>query len=1209
MIVSRETYNKNKKFFIKIAIFAIIILGFFLVSFRFDKYTHLRGIKDVLEEKIRDEVEIVDDFLSKNPLDFDNLIIFSNEARYRDFLLFNPISRTLKFTSNDIVIDDVLWDIILKENEVFHLTTKNKHYLARKLIDENDVLLIHLIAIKYNFLEENSYLNNTFLLDEQIPQEVKVNTLNDDGIEIICCNEKPGFKIVNDVPLQLSVEYSQIIFYYFLIFLGIFLYLLWLIYERTSFFKDKIWIRFFLYSFNVIALFFVLIYFKIPSILYKNVFFNDSSIILFGNTTSLGYLVLYVFVFFIISTSLWYYDFPVKSLSKFGKYVFTFIVSVFQYSILWILFYFIENIIYNTNIPIQLYSQFKINAYSILVVLSIALITLSFIFSILFSVRFFKEAVGVIYKIVLSVFVISLWVIFSLLVEDYIIIFLISIQVIIIFLYYSLIEFRYLYIILMLFLLNAFYLTYFIKEHYEKKQEDVIKVQSIGLLNNRDKILEIKFFEEIVKLEEEIKTNNYNVIRKLSQSAKRVDEFIIENYLYSFKDKYYINITHCDENTNLLINNQKNLYNCFDYFANIIQEMGVNTLSPDLYFIDDGDQIKSYIAIIQIPNGDILYIDIYEKLSIQAKGYPELLVGEKNSVLINPEHSYAFYRDDKLVKFYGNYNFPIVFDSTLIHDNQKYNFHYFSQNKIKIVIATNKTKFTDYFATVSYWFLILLISYILVDTLFYKRKKGPKFLRKFRSRLQFYILSILLIAFLLIATFSLLYLKNKTIQKNKHNLKELSKSILLELEDEYSDLQFISIEDAEDIYSKLMSLSNVFFTDINIYGNQGYLVASSRPEIFENQIINMVMNPIVFKDFKEKKHKFLITTENIGDYEFLSSYFPLINFDNKVIAYINIPYLSKEEQITQELTSYISTFINIYIIITILSIFVIWMIANYITNPMEKIKNAIRKTKISEKNIKIKVDRDDEIGDLINEYNKMIDELEDNVQKLSENERDMAWREMAKQVAHEIKNPLTPMKLYIQQLERMYMSDDEEKNKKLLKFSNTLIQQINSLSDIATAFSDFAQMPTSNLEPVDVKQIAEEVIELYNVFPNIKVELDGTGNFISLVDDKQMKRIFINLIENAIQAIEENIQGHIYLDFSNEDNKIRILISDNGGGVPEDKKDKIFLPNFTTKSSGSGLGLAIARNIIESYGGSIRVLSTSKKGTTFEIFLGLFQKN
>jgi len=259
--------------------------------------------------------------------------------------------------------------------------------------------------------------------------------------------------------------------------------------------------------------------------------------------------------------------------------------------------------------------------------------------------------------------------------------------------------------------------------------------------------------------------------------------------------------------------------------------------------------------------------------------------------------------------------------------------------------------------------------------------------------------------------------------------------------------------------------------------------------------------------------------------------------------------------------------------------------------------------KLGKSNEKIEWLRNDEIGKLIKDYNSMIDQIALSAEMLAKSEREQAWREMAKQVAHEIKNPLTPMKLSIQHLQKAWNDKVDDWDKRLNKFSKTLIEQIDSLSEIASEFSDFAKMSSTNFSILNLSEILQSTVNLFitSVDNNIEIETKIEDNCLIYADKKQMIQVFNNLIKNAIQAVQSDEKGLIIIELTKDNTSVTLKIKDNGRGIDNEMKEKIFSPNFTTKSSGMGLGLAIVKSIIETNKGEIWFVSEEGKGTEFYI--------
>ncbi|MGK0234479.1 MAG: two-component system nitrogen regulation sensor histidine kinase NtrY [Psychroserpens sp.] len=291
-----------------------------------------------------------------------------------------------------------------------------------------------------------------------------------------------------------------------------------------------------------------------------------------------------------------------------------------------------------------------------------------------------------------------------------------------------------------------------------------------------------------------------------------------------------------------------------------------------------------------------------------------------------------------------------------------------------------------------------------------------------------------------------------------------------------------------------------------------------------------------------------------------------------------------------------------YLFMLLIAIILAYFLSKYITKSLNTISEKITETRLNKHNQKIIIDdTSEEITTLVSAYNGMIDELEISAAQLASNEREAAWREMAKQVAHEIKNPLTPMRLTVQSFQRKFDVNDVDIHKKMKEYSDTLIQQIDTMSSIASAFSTYAQMPAQQDETLNVVNIIKLALDIFN---------EGYINFyseekeiIANFDRTQLIRVITNLIKNSIQAISEGQPEDPKIEvrvFSEKEN-VSITVMDNGIGVESENVDKIFEPKFTTKTSGMGLGLAMVKKIVETYGGTISLNTAYEIGTTFKV--------
>jgi nitrogen fixation/metabolism regulation signal transduction histidine kinase len=407
-------------------------------------------------------------------------------------------------------------------------------------------------------------------------------------------------------------------------------------------------------------------------------------------------------------------------------------------------------------------------------------------------------------------------------------------------------------------------------------------------------------------------------------------------------------------------------------------------------------------------------------------------------------------------------------------------------------------------------------------------------------------------------------------------------------------------EQAEVAFNAFADMNGV---DLNLFDLNGRLILSTQPKIFENELVAPKMNALSYLYLSRLQKSEYINTERIGQLSFIVAYVPLKNSKNDEIAYLGLPYFSNEKDFQDRIGIFLNALINVYAIVFVAIGFFAVFVANRITSPLTIVQKSLSETKIGRKNEPILWKGNDEIGNLVSEYNTMIAALEESAQKLARSERETAWREMAKQVAHEIKNPLTPLKLGVQLLERSWKEKDPKFNEKFEKFTKSFIEQIESLAHIASEFSNFAKMPETVLENVNIQDIIEQSIVLYRQSDHTTIILEDNSaiEVIIKADKDQLLRCFNNLIKNAIEARFEKRKSFIRILLFCLDNQLHIEIKDNGTGIPEELGQKIFTPNFTTKSSGTGLGLAFVKQTIESIDGTISFETVPGIGTTFFI--------
>lgn len=403
---------------------------------------------------------------------------------------------------------------------------------------------------------------------------------------------------------------------------------------------------------------------------------------------------------------------------------------------------------------------------------------------------------------------------------------------------------------------------------------------------------------------------------------------------------------------------------------------------------------------------------------------------------------------------------------------------------------------------------------------------------------------------------------------------------------------------------KIHELSDIHSLQINIYSLKGKLLKSSKASFSIDTVAPPIPN-YVLGLIQSSIDKRYVDVKTIDDKKYRASFSQIKDLKFKPLGILNLPYIQDDGFYERELRNFLIRLGQVYSFMLLIAFALAYFLSSYITKSLKSISMKIISTTLNKKNEKIETDDSSrEVSLLIDAYNGMVDQLEESALLLAQSEREQAWREMAKQVAHEIKNPLTPMRLTVQSFERKFDANDPEIKQKIKDYSDTLIQQIDTMSSVASAFSNFASMPAQQNETLNVVSVIELALEIFNE-DFITFEADEK-EIITIMDRTQLIRIITNLVKNAIQAFpDEQIEKQVTVRVKKEVHAVLINVIDNGKGIEGQNIPRIFEPKFTTKSSGMGLGLGIIKNIIENYKGTITFESEIGKGTTFTVTLPL----
>jgi two-component system, NtrC family, nitrogen regulation sensor histidine kinase NtrY len=473
-----------------------------------------------------------------------------------------------------------------------------------------------------------------------------------------------------------------------------------------------------------------------------------------------------------------------------------------------------------------------------------------------------------------------------------------------------------------------------------------------------------------------------------------------------------------------------------------------------------------------------------------------------------------------------------------------------------------------------------------------------------RIRIFLSMIILILIASILMASISIIQFKNEAKDYHQERLDRKEFAIKEHINYVLSTTTYPLTQDNLPLIfkDKIHELADIHNLEINIYSLKGELVKSSKASFSVDKVAPPIPNYII-KLVQSSVEKRYVDIKNIEGVKNRSSYSQIKDDKFKPLGILNIPYVEDDGFYENELRQFLLRLSQVYFFMLIIAFALAYFLSSYITKSLNTISDKINETSLNQKNEKIVIEANSkEINSLITAYNDMVDKLEESATMLAQSEREQAWREMAKQVAHEIKNPLTPMRLTVQSFQRKFDANDPSLKQKLDDYSKTLIQQIDTMSAVASAFSNFASMPAQQNENLNVVDVVELALDIFNedfiIFKSNKKEI------ISKLDRTQLIRIITNLVKNAIQSIPaEQEQKHILVAVNEAEDNVIILVKDNGTGIEKENMERVFEPKFTTKTSGMGLGLGIIKNIIENYKGTITFETELGKGSTFIVSL------
>ncbi len=749
---------------------------------------------------------------------------------------------------------------------------------------------------------------------------------------------------------------------------------------------------------------------------------------------------------------------------------------------------------------------------------------------------------------------------------------------------------------------SALYLSVASSKLGFQKEQDRIMVWANRLAVDRDLGLEIRLrsVEEAIASDQLIST-----LSSIDKASGMILNRITENYLSRIRQSHGISImTFKDQDQDAM-----------NHFTEIVRNGTPIAENSRFLFVTDGNGSFRYAGTFLFYSKESgitrMLLEIEPNSNKDDQGYKNLMgkFSTPGEINIPAIYSYAKYSDGRLMSYKGNFPYPTIFDkSQLTSQNDKdtkithskgfthFN-HKVSDNEV-VIISRPQRHFLIFFTSFSYIFLLLLgITYAFVTIR--KNRSARHGSNYFKTRINTILLTSSSLILATLTTVSVLFVYKRN-EDNMHNLmssKITTIQALLDAQTKYAR----GVQDliSPTFKAAVENVSSTTKSDITLYTPAGEVFHSTSPDVFEKMIIGNRIDQEAFHNIRHLNQRFFISKARVADFSYWALYAPLFNDNKEMMAIISVPYTDSGYDFQREAFFHAALLVNLFILLLIMALLFSTREVNALFSPLSEMGKKMNAADINNLEYII-YKRDDEISSLVDAYNRMVKELSDSSLQLAQAERDKAWSQMARQVAHEIKNPLTPIKLEIQRLIRLKQKGNPKWEEKFDQVSSVVLEHIDILTDTANEFSTFAKLYSEDPVVMDLDRTLKDQLMIFDNREGIRIRYIGMESALVKAPKPQLIRVFVNLITNAVQAVEimrkeaqENGEeaplGRVLICLRNStrDGCYDVVFDDNGPGVKDENLSKLFTPNFTTKSGGTGLGLAICRNIVEKCDGEI----------------------
>ena len=1145
-------------------------------------------------------INAIEQDLEKNQITFtDFKDTFSRTKNDKYFSLFVYKDNEPIFWSNSLTIPDFKH----QQNGIIQL---NNGWFLLKQAQQGAYQILYLMQIKEVFPINNRYLEEHFLLAKKIPDQINISLQAISEYAISISGFPPFFLDFSNVEYWSSRSSNWNVFSYFLLIASL-LFFLFAIYQSAGDRRAK-GLRAIIIITSLIFLRLIWLNNPFPEFLLQNPLFDPSIFAQSFLFPSLGDLLINSMILLLMISMISNFISTSESIIKDNRnkliaFLFLFVAILWVYGLNYIL----EGLVKNSRIPFNIDHLFELDIYSLISMIGIAFLLLSFFIWIETGIRFiFKSGLS------FSLFVLFTFCSFALYAAilaglrsfDFTEAFWSLPIVIALGTRNWFLHSRFgLGIGIFNLALISLFLAHIFEKYNIQKEHQIRQVIGERISLMQDPLQEIKLEKELLEIQKSDWLNQLFQKDSISPNEFSEIEIFFDNDWYKY-DKAFNRV---EEN--------KFDFNSPELFLNDSISLQ-STMSDMLYFFHDYSGRVGYVFIVPIIEfrDTIGYLQgVFSELSKPlSDGFPQLMRTENNYIQSYAlEYTYARYFNGKRIFSNDEESFPNDINDLTSDPSFE---GYIERDKSSLLILPEEYGFRwiigrpspQLFQKVtafSYLFLffgLLTFIILLIQRLFHS---SPAFSFSLRFKIQLIFISFIIAILTLYAFVIFGQITEQFHQRNKDQIIERLNSISIELEHKLGEAKVLDEIPEVRLSSYLLKFSEVFVADISLFNNQGHLSASSSSMIWDKKLLSSQMDPIAFENIDSPHQSRFIHEESIGNFAYLSGYKPIFNTLGEKIGYLNVPYFARQDELKREISSFLQVLINVFVLLLGLGVIVAIYVSNWITSPLKMLQMSFASIDLINRNEPIQYSGNDEVASLVKAYNLKVSELEKITGQIVQAEKESAWQEMARQVAHEIKNPLTPMRLSIQHYQRLLESEGEKAIAKTPALMKALIEQIDNLNHIANEFSRFAQISVSSTSEFDLGDLMQEVAELYAHMEGVQLNQDIARNCIITADKGQIMRMLNNLVQNAIQASKNEEERNVTLRLTKLASQYHIEIEDNGSGIPSELKDKIFKPNFTTKSKGMGLGLAIVHTIVSNHGGSIQFKNAKNKGTVFVVDL------